>query len=76
MLVVNIACGVMSRAAPTLNLFAVGFPSALLLGFIILLLNVGNLAASLTELVEAAFANVALLADAVSFGGTIGSILE
>ena len=35
MLVVNIAFGVMSRAAPTLNLFAVGFPSALLLGFVI-----------------------------------------
>jgi flagellar biosynthetic protein FliR len=59
MLVVNIAFGVMSRAAPTLNLFAVGFPSALLLGFLILLVNVGNLAAIVTELLEDGFGNVA-----------------
>ena len=42
LLVVNTAFGVMSRAAPTLNLFAVGFPVALLLGFIILVLNIPN----------------------------------
>jgi flagellar biosynthetic protein FliR len=42
LLVVNTAFGVMSRAAPTLNLFAVGFPAALLLGFIILVLNIPN----------------------------------
>ena len=59
MLVVNIAVGVVSRAAPTLNLFAVGFPTALLLGFVILLINVGNLSSSLTELLEAGFGNVA-----------------
>ncbi len=64
MLVVNIAFGVMSRAAPTLNLFAVGFPSALLLGFLIVLLNVGNLSATVEELIEVAFINVAALLDA------------
>ncbi len=58
-LVVNIAFGVMSRAAPTLNLFAVGFPSALLLGFLILLINIGNLPAILEELMEATFIHVA-----------------
>ena len=42
LLVVNTAFGVMSRAAPTLNLFAVGFPVALLLGFVILVLNIPN----------------------------------
>ncbi len=59
MVVVNIAFGVVSRAAPTLNLFAVGFPSALLLGFVILSLSIGNLSSSLTELLEAGFGNVA-----------------
>lgn len=59
MLVVNIAFGVMSRAAPTLNLFAVGFPSGLLLGFLILLVNIGNVSATLAELVEASFGNIA-----------------
>lgn len=38
-LVVNLAFGVMSRAAPTLNLFAVGFPVAMLLGFAVIFLN-------------------------------------
>ena len=32
LLVVNLAFGVMSRAAPTLNLFAVGFPVTLIFG--------------------------------------------
>ena len=32
LLVVNLAFGVMSRAAPTLNLFAVGFPVTLVFG--------------------------------------------
>jgi flagellar biosynthetic protein FliR len=39
-LVVNIAFGVMSRAAPTLNLFAIGFPTTMLLGFLVLLFNI------------------------------------
>ena len=42
-LIANIAFGVMSRAAPTLNLFAVGLPAGLLIGFLILLLNIGHL---------------------------------
>ena len=52
LLVVNIAFGVMSRAAPTLNLFAVGFPITLLLGFLILLLNIGSFPALFAELLE------------------------
>lgn len=42
LVVVNLAFGVMSRAAPTLNLFAVGFPAALLAGFLVLLLGLGS----------------------------------
>ena len=41
LLVVNLSFGVMSRAAPTLNLFAVGFPVAMLLGFVVIFLNMG-----------------------------------
>jgi len=41
-LMVNIAFGVISRAAPTLNLFAVGFPVAILMGFVVLVLSIGN----------------------------------
>ncbi|MFW2404045.1 MAG: flagellar biosynthetic protein FliR, partial [Gammaproteobacteria bacterium] len=42
-LMVNIAFGVISRAAPTLNLFAVGFPISMTMGFIVLIFAVrGN----------------------------------
>jgi len=43
LLVVNLSFGVTSRAAPTLNLFAVGFPVAMLLGFVVIFLSVGSL---------------------------------
>ena len=43
LLIVNLSFGVMSRAAPTLNLFAVGFPVAMLLGFVVIFLNMGVL---------------------------------
>lgn len=43
LLVVNLSFGVMSRAAPTLNLFAVGFPVSMLLGFAVIFLNMGVL---------------------------------
>jgi flagellar biosynthetic protein FliR len=42
MMMVNVAFGVVSRAAPTLNLFAVGFPITLLMGFVIVLMDVGG----------------------------------
>jgi flagellar biosynthesis protein FliR len=53
LLVANIAFGVMSRAAPTLNLFAVGLPAGLLIGFLILLMNVGHLSALLAQFLQA-----------------------
>ena len=43
LLVVNLSFGIMSRAAPTLNLFAVGFPVTMLLGFAVIFLNMGVL---------------------------------
>lgn len=52
LLVANIAFGVMSRAAPTLNLFAVGLPAGMLLGFVILLLNLGHLSALLAQMLQ------------------------
>ncbi|MFK8053578.1 MAG: flagellar biosynthetic protein FliR [Woeseiaceae bacterium] len=36
LLIVNLSFGVMSRAAPSMNLFAVGFPISMLLGFLVL----------------------------------------
>jgi flagellar biosynthesis protein FliR len=59
LLVVNIAFGVMSRAAPTLNLFAVGIPATLLIGFLILLVNVNNLTALISDLLGSSLATIA-----------------
>ena len=39
-LMVNVAFGVISRSAPTLNLFAVGFPITLMLGLLIMTVSV------------------------------------
>lgn len=52
LLVVNLSFGVMSRAAPTLNLFAVGFPVAMLLGFVVIFLNMGSLTAIVSLLLQ------------------------
>ena len=52
LLIANIAFGVMSRAAPPLNLFAVGLPAGLLIGFLLLLLNIGHLSALLAEFLD------------------------
>jgi flagellar biosynthetic protein FliR len=38
MLVITLSMGVMTRAAPQLNIFSVGFPVTMFMGFIILLL--------------------------------------
>lgn len=50
LLMVNIAFGVITRAAPQLNIFAVGFPVTLLLGLVFLLLATPALTAGFTEL--------------------------
>lgn len=59
LLVANVAFGVMSRAAPTLNLFAVGLPAGLLVGFLLLLLNIGHLSALLAEFLGSTLAYLA-----------------
>ena len=54
MLIVNFGFGVMSRAAPTMNLFAVGFPAALALGLIVILLGLSSVQNGFMHLVDAA----------------------
>lgn len=61
LLVVNFAYGVISRAAPTLNLFAVGFPATVLLGFLILQFSFQTTLVSLTTLMEGAFTELGTL---------------
>ncbi|MGD9598621.1 MAG: flagellar biosynthetic protein FliR [Steroidobacteraceae bacterium] len=63
MLVVNLAFGVMSRAAPTLNLFAVGFPVTLAFGLVVVLLSLPAVQSGFIRLASAAF-------------GTLGTLLR
>jgi flagellar biosynthesis protein FliR len=51
LLIVNLAFGVMSRAAPALNLFAVGFPISLIIGLIVVLAGMAPLIQGITALI-------------------------
>ncbi len=62
LLVVNIALAVLTRAAPALNLFAIGFPVTLIAGFTMLLLSLSFFAPALPRLFEYGLQTVAQLA--------------
>ena len=42
LLVVNVAFGIMTRSAPQLNIFAIGFPITMMLGFILVMVTLPN----------------------------------
>jgi flagellar biosynthetic protein FliR len=52
LLLVNVAFGVMTRASPQLNIFAVGFPITILLGFIAMLASMPYVVPKLQEVFE------------------------
>ncbi len=56
MLLVNLALGVLARAAPQLNVFAVGFPATLLVGFAALAAALAAFGPAVTAALEAAVA--------------------
>lgn len=55
LLVTNISLGVLARIAPTLNIFAVGFPVTLSLGFIMLLLSLPYIGVALENVFSKSF---------------------
>jgi len=61
LLVVNIAMGVITRAAPQLNIFAVGFPLMILLGFIFLSATLPSVFAQFTKLLMHGYEYIAQL---------------
>jgi flagellar biosynthetic protein FliR len=64
LLVINLAFGVTSRAAPALNLFAVGFPITLAIGLLVVLLGLPSMQSGLIEMLGSAF----------QFIGALGSL--
>jgi flagellar biosynthesis protein FliR len=55
LLITNIALGILTRSAPQLNLFGIGFPITLSIGFIILMLALPYLATPLQGFIQQGF---------------------
>ena len=55
LLIVNLAFGVMTRAAPQLNIFALGFPVTMIVGLLILSLSLGEVAQSFQGYMDTLF---------------------
>ncbi|MDP2822950.1 MAG: flagellar biosynthetic protein FliR [Sulfuritalea sp.] len=68
LLVTNIALGVLSRVAPALNLFAVGFPVTLALGFIVLWLTLPHLGAAMEAVFSRGFEVLEMVVRAAAAG--------
>lgn len=58
LVIVNMALGVVTRAAPQLNLFGIGFTITLACGFFVLFLGLDNLMGGIYSLIESALAAV------------------
>ena len=54
LLMVNLSIGIMTRSAPTLNLFSFGFPITLLGTFIFLYFSTTSIGFAMSDLVDAA----------------------
>jgi flagellar biosynthetic protein FliR len=59
-LLVNLSFGVVSRSAPQLNIFGVGFPVTLTLGFLVLIFAVPNLLPQMQQMLDGALSAVTL----------------
>lgn len=61
LLLVNIAFGVVMRAAPQLNIFVIGFPISLLLGFVLILWTLPGYLTQFSQMLDQAFILIATL---------------
>lgn len=66
LLIANVALGVLTKVAPQLNLFAVGFPLTLMSGFIMLALTMPYFAPTLERLFEQGYGAVSAVMHAAS----------
>ena len=66
LLVTNTALGVLTRAAPQLNLFAIGFPVTMIMGFSALILLMSNFGPVVQNLFERGFEAVPVLLEALT----------
>lgn len=66
MMIVNLSFGVMTRAAPQLNIFAVGFPIMMIMGMFIISMTLSNMQGHISDLFEQAFIHARSIARAGS----------
>ena len=64
MLVVNVSLGVITRAAPQLNIFAVGFPLMILLGFVFIMMSTPSVLNQFMSLMMDSFDTIILILQA------------
>ncbi len=64
LLIANIALGVLARIAQQLNLFAVGFPVTIALGFLVLMLSLPYLGAAMEDLFASGFQAMGMVLQA------------
>jgi len=58
LLVTNMALGILTRAAPQLNLFAIGFPITLTVGFFVLALSLPGMLKPIENFIDQAVSNM------------------
>ncbi len=68
LVIVNLALGVITRAAPQLNLFGIGFTITLLSGFFVLIVGIDGLMVGMSNLIHSALATAADLVSAPAAG--------
>ncbi len=59
LIIVNLALGVLTRAAPQMNLFGVGFPLTMVAGYLVLLIGVGGLGYGIVRTLHQSIAAIA-----------------
>jgi flagellar biosynthetic protein FliR len=52
LLITNLALGILTRSSPQLNIFGIGFPLTLLVGFLVIMLMLPTLAAPYQIVIE------------------------
>jgi flagellar biosynthetic protein FliR len=61
LMMVNLAFGILSRAAPQISPFSIGFPMTIILGFAIMVVTLPNMAAHLVEMSDYLLQMISLL---------------
>ncbi len=59
LVIVNLALGVVTRAAPQLNLFGIGFTITLMAGFLVLIVGLDGLMVGINSLIDSALSAAA-----------------